>query len=1059
MKKINRNAIILAAGTSSRFAPLSYEKPKGLLKVKGEVLIERQIRQLREAGIDDITVVVGYKSELFMYLKAEFGVEIVINEDYNRYNNTSSIIRVIDKLADTYLCSSDNYFPQNVFCGNPTQSYYSALYAEGKTGEYCMTTDEDENITKVSIGGSDSWYMVGHVFLSSDFSEIFRELMIKEYDRGETRQGYWEDVYIRYIDELPKMKIHKYESHDLEEFDSLDELRQFDEEYINNTSCKVFRNICGVLNCEEKDITDIVVLKNGLTNSSFAFTCLMDGKKYVYRHPGERTEEFISRQSEYFSMQVAKRLNVDKTFVFMHPTEGWKLSYFVDNARTLDYHDDAEMTQAMQLLGKLHKANVQSEFTYRLWDQATDFLHKIQKLGKDRTADFYKLHDKIEKIYKYAQKDGWSECLNHCDPMPGNFLIDNEGDMTLIDWEYSGQGDTAQDLGSFIACSDLSYEEALDTIKKYLGHEPTVKELRHYLAYTAIASYCWYLWAIYQEANSVDTGDFLKQWYDYAYLYFRKSIALYEKNNINTAVILAARYERESEIPFPLKPYNNSECLIDRTLNLLREQNYSNIILVVGYKAELFYKYKADDVTIVINKDYEFTASMESLALAKDYIKDDFLLLEGDTFYEKTVIEQLTNSKHPTCLSITEETGSGDECYVELKSGFITKLSKDRHRICNIEGEMIGATKISHQVYKRMLNHFTDCTNPLVNYEYMLMDVTDVLDRPYIHFKNLIWGDVDSNADFEKLCNITYRNLCRKEDPFDEDNLKMHLQTIFQGEDVSTAVIEQIGGMSNKNFKVNYKSNEYVLRVPGNGSDGMVERSNEEFNAIEGCKMGVNPEIRYFNAKTGIKLADFIKNAETLNAATIQRHDNMKKIADIYRTIHHSRVRLKNEFNIFKEIEKYDLLIEKVGSRMYEGSESVRPLIMSLEEHLNKIGIELCPCHNDAVPENFIKATNGTIYLIDWEYSGMNDPIADFAALFLESNFSIENQEYILKKYFQGDIPEHTYKKITCYQILWDYLWAQWTVIKEAKGDDFGTYGQERYNRAIEQLKKININI
>ena len=103
-----RNAIIMAAGTSSRFAPLSYEKPKGLLEVKGEVLIERQIRQLKEAGVDDITVVVGYKADLFMYLKDKFGVEIVLNEDYNRYNNTSSVIRVIDKLADTYLCSSDN---------------------------------------------------------------------------------------------------------------------------------------------------------------------------------------------------------------------------------------------------------------------------------------------------------------------------------------------------------------------------------------------------------------------------------------------------------------------------------------------------------------------------------------------------------------------------------------------------------------------------------------------------------------------------------------------------------------------------------------------------------------------------------------------------------------------------------------------------------------------------------------------------------------------------------------------------------------------------------------
>lgn len=1050
------NAIIMAAGTSSRFAPLSYEKPKGLLKVKGEILIERQIRQLQEAGISDITVVVGYMAESFMYLKDKFGVRIVLNEDYNRYNNTSSVIRVIDELEETYLCSSDNYFPNNVFVGNPKDSYYSALYADGDTDEYCLTTDNDDNIIDVNVGGANSWYMVGHVFFNKEFSERFREIMKKEYDRGETRLGYWEDVYIRYINELPSMKIHRYQPHDIEEFDSLDELRKFDTEYINNTGCTVFHNICEVLKCEEKDISDIVVLKNGMTNASFAFTCKKDGRKYVYRHPGAGTEEFISRDSEYFSMQVAKELQLDKTFVYMHPKEGWKISYYVENARILDYHNEKELMQAMSIMSELHKANVQSKFAYRLWDQATDFLHKIQRLHKDDTSDFYKLHDKIEKLYKYAQKDGWPECLNHCDTLAANFLIGEDGDMTLIDWEYSGQGDTAQDLGSFIACSDLSYDEALAAINKYVGHEPTDEELRHYLAYTAIASYCWYLWAIYSEANAVDTGDFLKLWHDYSYLYFDKAIVLYEKQGISTAVILAARQERDFEQPYPLIPFDGENNLIDRTVSILRDLHFTNIIIVAGYKSELFDRYKNDDVTVVVNNDYEYTGSMASLSMAKDLIKEDFLLLEGDTFYERKVLEQLSTTKHPICFSVTEETGSGDECFVELKAGFVKKLTKDRHRVCRIEGEMIGATKISLQAYKSMVSLYSECSNPLLSYEYLLMDVTEVLDRPYISFTNLIWGDVDSQADFKRLQNVLYRRLCRKENPYDRDNLLMHLAEIFPHDDISKAIITQIGGMSNKNFRVEINGNSYVLRVPGNGSEGMVDRAYEEFNSIEGSKMGINPPVRYFNAKTGIKLVDYVENAETLNAATIQRHENMKKIAMIYRHLHHSHVRLKNEFNVFREIEKYDMLMEKAGATMYEGWEKTREQVMALESRLNKLGVDLHPCHNDAVPENFLKAMDGTIYLIDWEYSGMNDPMADFAALFLESEFSPENQDFILTHYFDGVIPENAYEKILCYQILWDYLWAQWTVIKEAKGDDFGTYGKDRYQRAINQLNKLN---
>ncbi|MDE6129957.1 MAG: phosphotransferase, partial [Muribaculaceae bacterium] len=171
--------------------------------------------------------------------------------------------------------------------------------------------------------------------------------------------------------------------------------------------------------------------------------------------------------------------------------------------------------------------------------------------------------------------------------------------------------------------------------------------------------------------------------------------------------------------------------------------------------------------------------------------------------------------------------------------------------------------------------------------------------------------------------------------------------------------------------------------------------------------------------------------------------------------VHDSHVRLKNEFNIFLEIEKYDRLIESSGASMYDGWDELRPQVMELEDYLNTLGIDLKPCHNDALYENFIKAADGTIYLIDWEYSGMNDPMADFAALFIEAGFEPENEDYILEKYFNGDVPPTAKEKILCYQVLWDCLWAQWTVIKEAKGDDFGSYGIDRFNRAIGNIQKI----
>lgn len=262
----------MAAGTSSRFVPLSTERPKGLLDVNGEVLIERQIRQLKDAGISDITIVVGYKAELFDYLKDKFNVSLVYNEDFQKYNNTSSVIRILDRLSNTYICSSDNYFPKNVFLDDPAESYYSALFVEGETKEYCLSTNEKDYIEDITIGGHDSWYMVGHVYFSDDFSRKFKEILSLDYKDESTRQGYWEDVYIKHLGDLPKMKIHRYKEHDIEEFDSLDELRLFDKSYLKNTRSSLLKNIAKELNCGEDDLHGFTNVPHNDDNVHFSFS-------------------------------------------------------------------------------------------------------------------------------------------------------------------------------------------------------------------------------------------------------------------------------------------------------------------------------------------------------------------------------------------------------------------------------------------------------------------------------------------------------------------------------------------------------------------------------------------------------------------------------------------------------------------------------------------------------------------------------------------------------------------------------------------------------------------
>lgn len=521
-----QNAIIMAAGMSSRFAPLSYEKPKGLLNVKGEILIEREIRQLHEAGIDDITVVVGYMKEMFFYLEEKFGVKIIVNEDYYRFNNTSTLIRVTEQLSNTYICSSDNYFVDNVFEPYVYQSYYSAVYAAGETDEYCIECDNKGRINNVTIGGVDSWYMLGHVYFDYNFSKKFVQILKEEYVKEETRSQLWENLYMRHMNEL-SLYIRKYETDKVLEFDSLDELRAFDQAYINNTDSKIMKNICRVLQCEDKDIVNIKAIKAGLTNTSFRFS--VDGKDYVYRHPGKGTENYINRKSEAFSMEVAAELNLDNTFIYIDEHEGWKISYFVQNARELDYHNSSEVAAAISMMRTLSQKKRKSEYDFDIWKRAMEFIELLQDKQKSDFDDFLNLENLMKQLYSYIEQDTTEKCLCHCDCYSPNFLFDDENNLYLIDWEYSGNDDPASDLGTFICCSDYSYEEAVATIEQYHEGKVDKKTLAHYLGYVSIASYYWYLWALYQETMGKHVGEYLYIWYKNSKLYAKKAIEMYER--------------------------------------------------------------------------------------------------------------------------------------------------------------------------------------------------------------------------------------------------------------------------------------------------------------------------------------------------------------------------------------------------------------------------------------------------------------------------------------------------------------------------------------------------
>lgn len=310
------NAVILAAGTSSRFVPLNFETPKGLLPVKGEPLIERQIRQLREKGIEDICIVVGYMKEKFEYLKAKFGVTLIPTEDFETRNNYASVYAARQYLKNTIVTSSDLYFSHNIFQTYAYDSYYCTVYMNGKTAERGIATDEDDKIVNTFYGDRcyDIWVTLGYAFFSERFSRTMIKLIEEHYLNEESSGLFWADIQDRHLKEL-YMYAKRCHENTIYEFDSLEELRGFDEKYVNDSGSAILRQICKRLGVEEKSIIGLETLKS-VKRTMFKFRCR--GEVFICDiEPDEREKIHLLGRSYYqcrdFNGDSIKLFKMDKS--------------------------------------------------------------------------------------------------------------------------------------------------------------------------------------------------------------------------------------------------------------------------------------------------------------------------------------------------------------------------------------------------------------------------------------------------------------------------------------------------------------------------------------------------------------------------------------------------------------------------------------------------------------------------------------------------------------------------------------------------------------------------
>ena len=279
-----------------------------------------------------------------------------------------------------------------------------------------------------------------------------------------------------------------------------------------------------------------------------------------------------------------------------------------------------------------------------------------------------------------------------------------------------------------------------------------------------------------------------------------------------------------------------------------------------------------------------------------------------------------------------------------------------------------------------------------------------------------------------------------------EKMIKEKISSLLSEEEEVLSV-EQLGGMTNQNYLVKTTNKQYIVKFFGKGTEKLINRQDEKYNLELLKDLDLDVKNYLFDIEAGIKVNEYIESAITLDSTSIKT--KFDKIAPILQTIHASGKELRGEFAPFEEIKKYESLIEE--KIPYVNYEAVREEVFSLEKRLADLGVDRKSCHIDLVPENFIESPQGRLYLIDWEYSSMNDPMWDLAALFLESEFTRQEEEAFLSHYESEQTPVSR-EKIAIYKILQDAIWSLWTVYKEEQGADFGDYGVSRYQRAVKGL-------
>lgn len=258
--------------------------------------------------------------------------------------------------------------------------------------------------------------------------------------------------------------------------------------------------------------------------------------------------------------------------------------------------------------------------------------------------------------------------------------------------------------------------------------------------------------------------------------------------------------------------------------------------------------------------------------------------------------------------------------------------------------------------------------------------------------------------------------------------------------------MERLGGLTNLVFKIG----EFCLRIPGKGTEEYINRANEAVAAREAAKAGVSPEVLHVDPASGVMVTRFIAGAETMSPEKFKAlSGSPARAGEAFRKLHTSGAVFPFRFELFAMIDDYLKVLSTKDVALPAGYHDVVREAGSVRSALAAHPASLVACHCDPLCENFLD-TGERMWVVDWEYSGMNDPLWDLGDLSVEGKFDAAQDEEMMRAYFGGEARPAERGRIVIYKAMCDLLWTLWGLIQLANGnpvDDFRAYADGRFAR------------